>query len=223
MVMGVRGKITILIVEDHRVVRSALRLSLEQYESFCVLGEAGDGESAVRQALELKPDIVLMDIGLPVMDGIQAAREIKEALPDTGLVMLTSHDSENEIFSALAAGADGYCLKTSSENQLQLAITSVANQAVWLDPAIAKRILKVSTSRPAAEIQAKEEDKFPLSDRELEVLGHVVDGLSNQQIATRLFLSPDTIKTHMKHIMGKLMVSDRTQAAVVAMRKGLFN
>ncbi len=219
--------INVLIVEDHEITRVGLKLTLSQMPLLKVIGEAEDGQSAISRALELKPNVILMDIGLPSMDGIEATLTIKTQMPDMRIVMLTSHDNDRDIFAALAAGADGYCLKEVSGTQLSLAIRTVADGAAWLDPAIASRVLKASAQ--TGQIHTSE-NLIPitqsssigrLSQREMEVLALVVEGLSNQEIANRLGLSVETIKTHMRHIMEKLAVSDRTQAAVKAMRQGL--
>lgn len=226
--MEENSTIDILIAEDHEITRVGLKLTLERVPGFRVIGEAEDGKSAVNKVAELKPHVVLMDIGLPLMDGIDATCRIKEELPGTRVIMLTSHDNDRDIFAALGAGADGYCLKEVSGSQLVMAIRAVADGVAWLDPGVAGRVLRACASaNPVA--QAAGEDgackstplPSPLSQRELDVLRLVVEGLSNQEIADRLILSVETVKTHMRHIMEKLAVSDRTQAAVKAMREGL--
>ncbi len=221
--------IAVLIVEDHEITRVGLKLTLAQIEGIKIVGEAEDGRAAVEQVLLLHPQVVLMDIGLPLIDGIDATSQIKTEAPQTRIIMLTSHDNDRDIFAALGAGADGYCLKEVSSNQLAMAIRTVADGAAWLDPGIASRVLRASVAGTQA--AAPESASSPggktaahntkLSQREVEVLNLVVEGLSNQEIAERLFLSVETIKTHMRHIMEKLAVSDRTQAAVKAMRQGL--
>lgn len=219
-------QIRVIIAEDQQILRSGLKLCLGQKSGFEIVGEAVDGSIAVKMSEELHPDLVLLDIGMPVMDGIEAAGKIKSILPHVRIIMLTSRNSDNDVLASLAAGADGYCLKDISEDSLFLAIASVMSGAAWLDPAIAACVLKAiaGKSPPASGDKTKgQEIKFPLSDRELEVLTLVVEGLTNIEIAERLFLSPDTVKTHLKHIMEKLMVSDRTQAAVKAMRQGLVD
>jgi DNA-binding NarL/FixJ family response regulator len=218
--------INIFIAEDHEITRVGLKLTLEHIPGFKVVGEAEDGKGTVRKVAELKPNVVLMDIGLPLMDGIDATFKIKEEVPGTKVIMLTSHDNDKDIFAALGAGADGYCLKEVSGNQLVMAIRAVADGVAWLDPGIASRVLRACVSGTAANASADAAAKnsanlSPLSQRELDVLRLVVDGLSNQEIADRLVLSVETVKTHMRHIMEKLAVSDRTQAAVKAMREGL--
>lgn len=216
--------IDILIAEDHEITRVGLRLTLEHIEGFKVVGEASDGRSAVEKVSELKPHVVLMDIGLPLLDGIDATCKIKEMTPATRVIMLTSHDNDRDIFAALGAGADGYCLKEVSESQLVMAIKAVADGVAWLDPGVASRVLRAcaKVSPQPDEQQRSVTIAAPLSQREIDVLRLVVEGLSNQEIADRLVLSVETIKTHMRHIMEKLTVSDRTQAAVKAMREGLI-
>lgn len=219
-------KIDIFIAEDHEITRVGLRLTLEHVPGFSVVGEAADGKATVKKVAELKPQVVLMDIGLPLMDGIDATTKIKQEVPGTRVIMLTSHDNDRDIFAALGAGADGYCLKEVSGTQLVMAIRAVADGVAWLAPGVASRVLRAcATASPAqgSESSAKSSSSLasPLSQRELEVLKLVVEGLSNQEIADKLILSVETVKTHMRHIMEKLAVSDRTQAAVKAMREGL--
>lgn len=215
--------ISILIAEDHEITRVGLKLTLEQLPGLKVIDEAEDGSTAVQKAIELKPEVVLMDIGLPLLDGIEATQKIKERCPGTRVIMLTSHDNDQDIFASLAAGADGYCLKEITSSQLSMAIHTVAEGAAWLDPGVASRVLRSCAGvmpqgvaegiRPAPD--------YLLSEREAEVLKLLVEGLTNAQIAASLELSVETIKTHVRHIMEKLAVSDRTQAAVKAMREGL--
>lgn len=211
--------ITIMVVEDHQITRTGLKLTLQQYEGFQVVADVAEGKTAVSKALELHPDIVLMDIGLPELNGIDAAREIKSKLPEIRVIMLTSHDEDEDVFSALAAGADGYCLKDIAAENLAIAVQSVHSGAVWLDPSIARRVIQASLE---SQSPRNRDVTIPLSERELEVLALVVEGLTNQEIAGRLIVSADTVKSHMRHIMEKLAVSDRTQAAVKALRQGLI-
>ena len=219
--------IDIFIAEDHEITRVGLKLTLENIPGFRVVGEGEDGKETVKKVAQLKPTVVLMDIGLPLMDGIEATAKIKEEAPSTRIIMLTSHDNDRDIFAALAAGADGYCLKEVSGTNLVMAIRAVAEGVAWLDPGVASRVLRmcatVSAHGGAEGASTKSTPGVsPLSQRELDVLRLVVEGLSNQEIADRLILSVETVKTHMRHIMEKLAVSDRTQAAVKAMREGLL-
>jgi DNA-binding NarL/FixJ family response regulator len=220
--------IDIFIAEDYEITRVGLRLTLAHVPDFNVVGEAEDGLTAVDMVVKLKPHVVLMDIGLPGLDGIDATHRIKEESPDTRIIILTSHDSDRDVFAALGAGADGYCLKEVSSVHLASAIRAVADGVAWLDPAVAKRVLQASVTnapKPVSINDAKSAKppatNSPLSQRELDVLLLVVEGNSNQEIADKLILSVETVKTHMRHIMEKLCVSDRTQAAVKAMREGL--
>jgi len=216
-------KIKLLLVEDHHITRTGLRLALEQEPKFVIVGEAADGHSAIKQAVELQPDVILMDIGLPGMSGIEAAVAIKEKLPSCRVIMVTSHDMQEDVIAALAANCDGYCLKDIDGAQLTRAIVSVHNGAIWLDPSIAKKVIKVYVGQPPARAASTSSTtNGVLSERELEVLSYVVDGLTNQEIAVKLTVSAETVKTHMRHIMEKLSVSDRTQAAVRALRDGLL-
>lgn len=215
--------ISIVIAEDHEITRVGLRLTLEQLDGFVVVGEACNGRQAIQEVMDKKPKIVLMDIGLPLMDGIEATRRIKADVPETGIIMLTSHDTDRDIFAALSAGADGYCVKEVSSHRLAIAIRAVVDGAAWLDPAIANRVLRACATG-GSQLNSQESEKSdhsPLSQREISVLSLIVAGLSNQEIAERLTLSVETVKTHVRHIMEKLAVHDRTQAAVKALRQGL--
>jgi DNA-binding NarL/FixJ family response regulator len=213
---------TIFLAEDHELMRDGLRAALTRQGKFEIVGEAADGAAAVAGIKKLRPDVVVMDIGMPVMDGIEAAKQVKQALPETKVVMLTSHDSEQEIFASLASGANGYCLKDLTGDKLILAISSVAEGALWIDPRIAKRVLDVMTFPPAAAVSAEGNASIPLSQRETEVLRLMVDGLTNQEIAARLIIGVSTVRTHVQHILEKLAVSGRTEAAVKAMRNALI-
>ncbi|KGF72400.1 NagC family transcriptional regulator [Neosynechococcus sphagnicola sy1] len=205
----------ILIVEDDPMMQLGLEQSLEAYPQITIVGQAEDGYLGVEAALRLQPDIVVMDIGLPRLDGIAATQQIKAALPQTHVVMLTSHTTETEVIAALSSGADAYCIKGTSVDQLLAAIAAAQEGATYLDPQIARRVVEhLKPPTPASNIGH-------LSHRELEVLKLMVEGYSNPEIATALYLSPNTIKTHIRGIMNKLAVDDRVQAAVVALRHGL--
>lgn len=206
---------------------------LQEFSDLCIVGEADNGLAAVSTVKELQPDVVTMDIGLPGIDGIEASRLIKAEAPQTKILVLTSHDRDDDIFAAVAAVADGYCLKDAAGDHIAMAIRAVASGLSWIDPAIAKRVLRAAGGRAqdgqkgdgVAANQGKKNisgRKFGLSEREMEVLGLVVQGLSNQEIANQLHVGVETVKSHMRHIMEKLTVSDRTQAAVKALREGLL-
>lgn len=255
----VKPLIKVLLVEDHALTRIGLKAALKRTEDISVIGEAGNGEEAVEAAATLSPDVILMDVGMPVMDGIQAAKKILDNNPEMKVIMLTQHDNDRDIFASLAAGASGYCLKDVEPERLYTAIRSVRAGDAWMDAAIAGRVLRHYTnqgtgggaeaavgtesggapgvmphgssagSSTTATVPPSQSGKFmdkayvePLSTRELEVLRLIVDGLSNQEIADKLIISLATAKTHVRNILNKLAVDDRTQAAVHAMRHGLL-
>ncbi|NJR50029.1 MAG: response regulator transcription factor [Leptolyngbyaceae cyanobacterium CSU_1_3] len=205
----------ILIVEDDPMMQLGLEQSLEDYPQLTIVAQASDGYLAVEAALKHKPDLIVMDIGLPRQDGIAATQQIKAALPEVRVVMLTSHTAETEIIAALSSGADAYCIKGSDVNRLLAAIGAAQEGATYLDPQIARRVVE-HLKPPIVNNNVGQ-----LSQRELEVLKLMVEGYSNPEIAAALYLSPNTIKTHMRGIMNKLSVDDRVQAAVVALRAGL--
>jgi DNA-binding NarL/FixJ family response regulator len=205
----------ILLVEDDPVMRLGLEQFFADYPQFDLVGQAADGYSAIEAARTLKPELVIMDIGLPQLDGIAATRQIKADFPQMRVMMLTSHNTETEMIAALSSGADAYCIKGSSLDRLLVAIAAAQDGATYLDPLIARRVIDhLKPPSPRGNIAQ-------LSDRELEVLKLIVDGKSNPEIATLLYLSPSTVKAHVRGIMNKLAVDDRVQAAVVALRTGL--
>lgn len=219
--------IKILLVEDHTMTRMGLQLVLEKVEDIEVVGEAEDGENAVELAKKLNPDVILMDIGLPGIDGIEATQRIKDLKLDANILVFTSRDNETDIFAALGAGATAYIMKGANPDQLVSAIRAVNEGTAWLDPAIAKVVLRNITqkSQQLAPSTPKSPSKVAqaagLTEREMEVLGLIVEGLSNSQIAERLFITRATAKAHVHSILQKLCVDDRTQAAVTAMKEGL--
>jgi two-component system, NarL family, response regulator LiaR len=205
----------ILIVEDDPLIQLGLEQYFQEFTQFKIIGQETDGYLGVETALKLKPDITIMDIGLPQLDGIAATQQIKQALPELRIVMLTSHNTETEMMAALASGADAYCIKGTSMMGLLAAIATAQEGGIYLDPQIARQAIKnlkpLNTSNNLGQ----------LSTRELEILQLIVEGHSNPEIAKRLYLSLSTIKTHVHNIMNKLAVNDRVQAAVVALRSGL--
>jgi two-component system, NarL family, response regulator LiaR len=209
----------LLIVEDDPVMQLGLRELFEDDPQFVVVAQVADGYAAVDRALHLHPHLVIMDIGLPKLDGIMATQQIKAAQPDIRVVMLTSHTAEPEMIAALASGADAYCVKGSNLAQLFLAIACAQEGATYLDPQIARQI--VETLQPSAFNSHHGHTISQLSNRELEVLDLLVKGKSNPEIATLLNISLSTAKAHVRSIMNKLSVDDRVQAAVVALRAGL--
>lgn len=205
----------ILIVEDDPMMQLGLEQSLEDFPEFTIVDQPTDGFLGVESALKYRPDLIVMDIGLPRLDGIAATQQIKAALPNVRVVMLTSHTSDTEIIAALSSGADAYCVKGSDISRLLTAIVAAYEGATYLDPQIARRVVE-HLKPPAMDSTVGQ-----LSQREQEVLRLMVEGMSNPEIAAKLYLSPNTIKTHVRGIMNKLSVDDRVQAAVVALRAGL--
>lgn len=217
---------TLLVVDDHEIVRVGLKLLIEAWPNAEVIGEAKDGAQAIALVGEKHPDVVLMDVCMPVMDGIEAARNIKTNWPEVGIIMLTSHGEESSVLAALAAGAHGYCLKTVSSDRLKIGVLTILNGDVWLDSEVAHVALNallegrmIDSSAYGGAAAAADEVLDELTDNELEVLKLVVEGQSNQQIADSLSISQGVVKTRLKNIMEKLAVSDRTQAAVKAVRR----
>lgn len=219
--------IKVLLVEDHTMTRMGLQLVLEKVEDINVIGEADDGEKAVEMAKELTPDVILMDIGLPGIDGIEATQKIKDLKIPSNILVFTSRDNEQDIFAALGAGATGYIMKGASPEQIVSSIRAINEGTAWLDPAIAKVVLRKLTqkSQQTTNYPSKNPSKAALAagltEREMEVLGLIVEGLSNAMIAERLFITRATAKAHVHSILQKLCVDDRTQAAVTAMKEGL--
>lgn len=205
----------ILIVEDDPVMRLGLEQFFDNYPQFTVVGQAEDGYRAVEAAFKLNPDLVLMDIGLPYLDGIAATQQIKAKLPEMRIVMFTSHTDDTEMIAALSSGADAYCIKGRNLEQLKVAIACVREGGVYLDPQIAQHVIEYLKPAPPTVNNAQ------FSEREIEVLKLIVDGKSNPEIAAALYLSLSTVKAHVRAIMNKLAVDDRIQAAVAALRSGL--
>ncbi|NJR38675.1 MAG: response regulator transcription factor [Leptolyngbyaceae cyanobacterium CSU_1_4] len=207
--------VRLLIAEDDPVMQLGLSELFEDSPQIEIVAQVTDGYAAVSLALQLKPNIIIMDIGLPKLDGITATQQIKATLPEMRVVMLTSHQAEQEMIAALASGADAYCVKGTSLEQLLLAIACAQEGATYLDPQIARQI--VNSLKPSPPQQTIGQ----LSNRELEVLKLLVEGKSNPEIAQTLYISLSTAKAHVRNIMTKLAVDDRVQAAVLALRSGL--
>lgn len=205
--------ICILIADDHAVVRQGLRMFLEMDADFKIVGEAENGEDAVRLAGELQPDIVLMDLIMPVMDGITATSMIRRQYPDVEVIALTSVLDDGSIFGAIRAGAIGYLLKDTNADKLISAVKSAIAGQVQLSPQVAKRLLR--------EVDLPEV-REPLTDRERDVLRMLASGCSNKESAQNLNIAEKTVKTHVSSILSKLGVTSRTQAVVYALRTGLI-
>jgi two-component system, NarL family, response regulator LiaR len=204
----------VFLVEDHAFTRDGLRVAIGREPELEVIGEARSGEEALEALETIQADVVVMDIGLPGIDGIEACRRLKQAQPNMRVVMLTAHQLEAQVLAALASGAEAYCLKSTDPTGLILAIRAAVLGSAYLDPQIAHVVL--------GRITAPDREGSVLSPRELEVLRLIADGLGNKQIADRLEISLSTVKTHIEDILARLKVSDRTQAAVKALRQGLL-
>jgi DNA-binding NarL/FixJ family response regulator len=204
--------IRILIVDDHSVVRQGLRMFLSLDPEIEVVGEANNGAEAVESVKEVKPDVVLMDLLMPVMDGIEATKTIRRQYPDTEVIALTSVLEDNAVVGAIRAGAIGYLLKDTEADELVRAIKAAASGQVQLSPKAAERLMR--------EIRAPESPE-KLTEREIDVLRLLAEGLSNKEIAGELTISETTVKTHVSNILMKLDVPSRTQAALYAVKIGL--
>lgn len=240
------SKISVALIEDHDLTRVGIRTALQQRSEIEFLNEAVNGSQGLKLIETEQPDIAIVDIGLPDMDGIELTRKFKEAqstneaLQQTKVLILTLYDNEDAVLAAFAAGADSYCMKNVNFDLLLEALAATHEGGVWIDPAIARIVLShtkkpaTATSQPAdsqpentVAISASEPEEeellesYTLTERELEVLRLIVEGASNAEIAQRLFITVGTVKTHVRNILNKLCADDRTQAAVRALRSGL--
>jgi NarL family two-component system response regulator LiaR len=211
-------KIKVLIADDHAVVREGTRQILEQEPDIAVLGEAADGEEAVRLAAANQPDVVIMDVSMPRVDGISATKQIKAHNPKIAVLVLSAYDDDQFVFSLLEAGAAGYLLKSVRGHELVEAIRAVHAGESVLHPAVARKVLNHFV--PAGGKSPRQRPAEVLSERELDVLRLASQGLSNQDIADKLCLSLRTVQAHFSHIFNKLQVSSRTEAVVRALKEG---
>jgi len=214
------AEIRILIVDDHEMVRDGLSVMIEREEDFTVVGEAQNGKEAVEMVSELRPDVVLMDLRMPEMDGVEAMRQIRAKQDDVKFLVLTTYDTDEYIFDAIQAGAKGYLLKDASREELFRAVRTVNRGDSLIEPAVVSRVLDRLTELSRRAAQGP--DHLALSEREVEVLQLMARGSANKQIAGDLSITESTVKTHVANIFGKLEVNDRTGAVTKAMQKGII-
>lgn len=205
----------VLLVDDHAIVRAGTRLFLEGYEDIEVVGEAADGNQALMQTTELHPDVVLMDLAMPTVDGVEATRRIKTAQPDVEVIVLTSFVEDDQVTAVIQAGAIGYVLKSADPSDIVAAIRAARRGEVHLDPAVARRLMR-AMAKPKTPDLAE-----PLTEREHEVLRLLARGAANKEIARELGVTEKTAKGHVGNILGKLGLTSRTQAVIYALRHNL--
>lgn len=208
--------IRVFLADDHELVRYGLRGLLEDEPDIHVVGEAADGDSAIERCMALKPDVLVLDLHMPGVSGVEVCQIVRDKCPETSVLVLTSFDQDEELFGSLSAGANGYLLKESRVGQVTGAIRSLAEGQAVFDAHVAARVIKGRTE------QGYELGSEPLSARETEVLELMAKGLSNKEIGRTLWIGETTVKTHVTHILRKLEQSDRTQAVLAAVRAGII-
>lgn len=215
-------QIKVLIADDHRVVREGLSAILKTKDNIVVVGEAQDGHEAVEKARTLLPDVIMMDVSMPRMGGVEATRAIKREFPHMGIIALTMYDEQPYIFDLVRAGATGYLLKDTDSAQIVAAIRAIYHGESLIHPSVASKILaefSLMSQRKSKKASGVDHD---LTEREITVLRFVAEGKTNKEIANNLDLSEKTVKNHVRNIFHKLQVYDRTQAAILGIRKGLI-
>jgi len=213
--------IKLLIAEDHEHTRQGIVYGLSKNSSLEIAGEASNGQEAVELAKKLKPDLILMDIMMPLLNGVKAVQQIKEFSPDIKIIMLTSYSEKEKVISAFNSGANAYCMKNILIDELVNVIKTVMDGSIWVDAGIAGYILEILQSKQFAEEQHKD-NSAGLTNREKEILKLIAEGMNNKDISEKLFLSLHTVKNHVRSIIHKLAVSDRTQAAILALKENLI-
>lgn len=214
-------KTKVVIADDHAIVREGVRMILAKEKDIEVVGEAEDGQQALQLVETLKPTVVVMDISMPGMGGIEATQALKERHPEVAVLALTMHEDESYVFQLLRAGASGYVLKRAAAQDLVQAVRAAAKGEAFLYPSVARKVVEDYLKRVEA---GEERERYGgLTEREREILTHIAQGLSNQQIAEKLFISIKTVQTHRAHILEKLGLHDRTELVRYAIRKGLID
>ena len=217
---GECAKVRVLLADDHTILRAGLKMMLNAQPDIEVVGEASDGRQALEEALRLQPDVILMDITMPEVNGIEATRQIKKLLPETRILVLTMHENEGYLFQMLRAGAAGYMLKEAADTDLISAIRVVSSGRFYLSATAQSMMVSDYLQRVNT---GEERDSYSaLTEREREILKLVAEGYTNNQIAERLFISPKTVDTHRTHIMDKLNLHSRAELVKYAMRRGLL-
>ena len=225
MTKVLESSISIVIIEDYKLTRMGLKSSLEEFEGISVIGESEDAEKGLLIVDKVKPDIILMDLGLPGMNGIEATVRIKQSHPEIKVIILTSHERDEEVLASLGSGAQAYCLKDIEPAALVNVIREVSKGACWLDPVIAQVALRLFPKPESIRLTSAnqmQDGRSQLTERELEVLRLLVKGKSNTEIAKDLIVSVHTAKAHVCSILQKLCVDDRVQAAVKAIKENII-
>jgi len=217
------SKIRVLVADDQEVIRTGLSIILNHQPDLEVVGQAADGEQAVAMAQALEPDVILMDIKMPQLNGIQATRQIIAARPKTQIIILTTYDTDDWVFDGIRAGAIGYLLKDTAGDQLAEAVRGALRGESQIDPAVARKVLREFQRLTPKRKAADEPPLEQLTEREEDVLKLMADGLANKDIAARLSLSEGTVKNHISVILDKLHANDRTQAVITALKRGLVD
>jgi two-component system response regulator NreC len=214
-------KIRVLLADDHTLIRSGIATLLQSHKDFVVVGEAEDGEEAVRKTGELKPTVVVLDLSMPKLSGIEATKQIRKKYPEVNVLVLTMHENEEYVYQILKSGAAGYVLKSAGKEELITAIRAAAKGEKFFSPRISQLMAEGYVRRVEQVATEVETGDVPLTRREREVLSLVVDGLTNQQIADQLFISPRTVDTHRTNIMQKLNIHDLANLVRYAMEHGM--
>lgn len=214
--------IKILLVEDHELTRKGIAYSLKTFPDIEIIGDVDNGKKAVDFISSKKPDVILMDIAMPVMNGIDATKKINESYPDIKIIMLTSINEKQSVLASFHSGANAYCMKDIKSEELINIIKAVMTGAVWIDPNIARYVLDILQTTGIPAENKTPNNIFNLTAREREILKLIAEGRSNKDIAEKLVLSLHTVKNHVKNIIQKLAVDDRTQAAILALKENLI-